>query len=122
MILKYFILFFVIIFKKINFTNGATKNKNPLNDLFQNIFVENEYSILVRPALNSTNRITRVETELKLLQIDLDEKYQELISTAWIEMTWFDGRLTWNPDDYDGITELTVDVNRIWVIIFLFSN
>jgi hypothetical protein len=121
MILKYFIIFFVIILKKKNnFTNGATKIKNPLNDLFQTIFVENDYSILVRPALNSTNRITRVETELKLLQIDLDEKYQELISTAWIEMTWFDSRLTWNPNDYDGITELTVDVNRIWVLILLF--
>jgi hypothetical protein len=91
---------------------------NSLNDLFQNILVENEYSILVRPTLNSTNRITRVETELKLLQIDLDQKYQELISTAWIEMTWFDSRLTWNPDDYDGITEITVDVNRIWVYLF----
>ena len=30
--------------------------------------------------------LTHVNTELKLLQIDLDEKYQELISTVWIEM------------------------------------
>ena len=102
--------------------NKSLKVPNPLNELFHNIFIENDYSTLVRPTVNATNRISRVETELKLLQIDLDEKYQELISTAWIEMTWFDSRLKWNPDDYDGITELTVDVNRIWVIILLFLN
>ena len=95
--------------------NKSLKVPNPLNELFHNIFIENDYSTLVRPTVNATNRISRVETELKLLQIDLDEKYQELISTAWIEMTWFDSRLTWNPDDYDGITEITVDVDRIWV-------
>jgi hypothetical protein len=100
--------------------NKSLKVPNPLNELFHNIFIENDYSTLVRPTVNATNRISRVETELKLLQIDLDEKYQELISTAWIEMTWFDSRLTWNPDDYDGITEITVDVDRIWVINYYY--
>ncbi len=49
---------------------------NPLNELFNNILFKNDYSTLARPIVNSTNKITRVETELKLLQIDLDEKYQ----------------------------------------------
>jgi hypothetical protein len=93
---------------------------NPLNELFNNILFKNDYSTLARPIVNSTNKITRVETELKLLQIDLDEKYQELISTAWIEMTWFDNRLEWNPDDYDGITEITVGVDKIWVNIYIY--
>jgi hypothetical protein len=93
---------------------------NPLNELFNNILFKNDYSTLARPIVNSTNKITRVETELKLLQIDLDEKYQELISTAWIEMTWFDNRLEWNPDDYDGITEITVGVDKIWVNVHIF--
>ena len=96
------------------------KSINPLNELFNNILFKNDYSTLARPIVNSTNKITRVETELKLLQIDLDEKYQELISTAWIEMTWFDDRLKWNPDEYDGITEITVDVDRIWVNIYIY--
>ena len=88
---------------------------NPLNDLIHKLLINKDYVILVRPTLNATSRLTRVETELKLLQIDLDEKYQELISTAWIEMIWFDNRLTWNPDEFDGITEITVNVDKIWV-------
>ena len=119
----FFVYFFdILLINEKNFiiTHQEAKKKsiNPLNELFNNILFKNDYSTLARPIVNSTNKITRVETELKLLQIDLDEKYQELISTAWIEMTWFDGRLKWNPDDYDGITEMTVDVDKIWVNIY----
>ena len=113
-----FSLFLIrIIFIKRIATNGLENEIDPLKELFKKIFIDNDYATFVRPRLNKSKRITRVETELKLLQIDLDEKYQELISTAWIEMTWFDDRLKWNPDDYDGITEITVDVDRIWVNI-----
>ena len=73
--------------------------------------------------------ITHVNTELKLLQIDLDEKYQELISTVWVEMSWTDQRLSWNPDDFENIKEITLDVNKIWVnyfnlihLILIFRN
>ncbi len=120
MILKY-ISFIIFIF---NFKNGTTNVKkfesDPLKELFKKIFINNDYGTFVRPRLNTSNRKTRVETELKLLRIDLDEKYQELISTAWIEMTWFDNRLEWNPDDYDGITEITVGVDKIWVNVYIY--
>jgi hypothetical protein len=39
---------------------------------------------MIRP--HDINGLTNVNIELKLLQIDLDEKYQELISTVWLEM------------------------------------
>ena len=44
-----------------------------------------------------------------------DEKYQELISTAWIEMKWYDNRLSWDPDDFNGIKEITLPVSKLWV-------
>ena len=43
------------------------------------------YSPLVRPIDKGTD-ITSISMELKLIQIDLNEKYQELLTTAWIEM------------------------------------
>ena len=117
--------YFEIIILILSIANGLEdkkKIKNPIQDLFHKIFTENEYSALARPIISTTNTITRIETELKLLQIDLDEKYQELISTAWIEMTWLDNRLEWNPKDYNGITEITISVDRIWVNILLDSS
>ena len=113
----YFVDILLINEKNFIITHQEAKKKsiNPLNELFNNILFKNDYSTLARPIVNSTNKITRVETELKLLQIDLDEKYQELISTAWIEMIWFDNRLKWNPNEFDGIKEITLDINKIWV-------
>ena len=122
---KYIKLIFIIVILSENIsTNGldVINESDPLKELFLKIFIEKDYSTLVRPTLNATSRLTRIETELKLLQIDLDEKYQELISTAWIEMTWFDNRLAWNPDEYNGITEITLDVNKIWVNLNKYTD
>lgn len=67
------------------------------------IFMKENYNIMVRP-VNLPTGETLVNTDLKLLQIDLviqfkkliklknnktlkkDEKYQELIAVVWLEM------------------------------------
>ena len=37
--------------------------------------------------------------------------------------TWFDDRLKWNPDEYNGIKEITLNIDKIWVYyIKLFIN
>jgi hypothetical protein len=45
--------------------------------LFKKIFEDDVYNSEVRPF--GQDDLTKVETELKLLQIDLDEKYQQLV-------------------------------------------
>ena len=67
---------------------------------------------MVRP-VDSDGR-TRVSTELKIITIDIDEKYQELISTVWIEMIWQDDRLAWNETEYNN-TEITLPISKLWV-------
>jgi hypothetical protein len=49
--------------------------------LFEKIFIQQHYNKMIRPSSGNDN-ITHITIELKLLQIDLDEKYQELISTG----------------------------------------
>ncbi len=55
--------------------------------LLKKIYIDDNYDNELRPF--GQDDITKVETELKLLQIDLDEKYQKLLSTVWIEMVNF---------------------------------
>ena len=45
--------------------------------MLNRIYVDGDYNNEVRP-FNQGDQ-TKVETELKLLQIDLDEKYQQLV-------------------------------------------
>ncbi|RMZ97987.1 neuronal acetylcholine receptor subunit alpha-2-like [Brachionus plicatilis] len=85
-----------------------------LEKLIDKIFKVNHYNLLVRP-VEKESGLTFVATELKVLQIDLDEKYQELLSTVWIEMTWTDSRLSWDPKMFDNITEITLPISQIWV-------
>ena len=32
----------------------------------------------------------------------------------WLEMTWNDARLTWNPDDFGSVEDIRLPVNRVW--------
>ena len=59
---------------KLGIVSGRAKNLSNLEKLFDSIFLNEEYNSMVRP--ENMNGLTHVETELKLLQIDLDEKYQ----------------------------------------------
>lgn len=55
----------------------SASSRVSLEKLLKKIFSEEKYNNEVRPF--GKNDVTRVETELKLLQIDLDEKYQQLV-------------------------------------------
>jgi hypothetical protein len=54
-----------------------TNKRTSLEKLLNRIYVDDDYNNEVRP-FNQGDQ-TKVETELKLLQIDLDEKYQQLV-------------------------------------------
>ena len=30
-------------------------------------------------------------------------------------MKWYDNRLSWDPDDFNGIKEITLPVSKLWV-------
>ena len=45
---------------------------------------------------------------------DLDEKHQLLESTFCYEFTWNNGLMTWDPDDFDGISKVSSLRTIIW--------
>jgi nicotinic acetylcholine receptor, invertebrate len=94
--------------------------KNNREKLLNDILIRNDYNHLVRPT--RYDDLTYVDTQLKILQIDLDEKYQQLISTVWFEMIWNDSRISWDPKNYGGINEITIPVNKIWVPDIVLQN
>ena len=73
------IIFFLILNIKysllINPKNNNTKMMSR-DHLFKSILTD--YNVLNRPS-SSEDDLTDITTELKLLQIDIDEKYQELV-------------------------------------------
>ncbi|XP_070558955.1 neuronal acetylcholine receptor subunit alpha-7-like [Ptychodera flava] len=45
---------------------------------------------------------------------DMNEKQQMITLTAYLYQRWQDEFLSWNPDDYDGITEIRFPAGKIW--------
>ncbi len=52
--------------------------------MLKKIYIVDNYNNEVRPFDEGDQ--TKIETELKLLQIDLDEKYQQLVYTILIQI------------------------------------
>lgn len=72
------------------------------------------YNKLVRPVVNVTDALT-VRIKLKLSQlIDVNLKNQIMTTNLWVEQTWYDYKLKWEPREYGGVEMLHVPSDHIW--------
>ncbi|CAB1430229.1 unnamed protein product [Pleuronectes platessa] len=51
-----------------------------------------------------------------------DEKNQVMITNAWLQLTWTDVYLSWNPESYPGVQNLRFPSHQIWVPDILLYN
>ena len=62
------------------------------------------------------NETLNVYVGLALQQIvDIDEKKQTLVFSGWLDMSWTDYNLRWNPEEYGNISTLSITSTRIWI-------
>lgn len=72
------------------------------------------YSTVFRPVINQSLPL-KLFTSFDIVAIhEFDERSEKFSVTGILNLKWRDERFTWNPDHYDGISQLVVDVNRIW--------
>lgn len=92
-----------------------------MKSLYEDLFTD--YNRLILPVSKNKTKVT-VTLGLKLGQIlDLNLKQQILSTNVWVEQTWLDNRLEWNPDNYQGIDMIHVPAENIWIPdIVLFNN
>ncbi|XP_059486825.1 acetylcholine receptor subunit alpha-like isoform X3 [Neocloeon triangulifer] len=81
------------------------------------------YNKLVRPVVN-TSDVLRVCIKLKLSQlIDVNLKNQIMTTNLWVEQSWYDYKLQWDPREYGGVQMLHVPSDHIWrPDIVLYNN
>ena len=89
--------------------------------LYEEIFTD--YNKLIIPIAPNKTRVT-ITLGLKLGQIlDLNLKQQILSTNVWVEQTWHDHRLEWDPKLFEGINMVHVPAESIWIPdIVLFNN
>ncbi|XP_065566598.1 acetylcholine receptor subunit alpha-L1-like isoform X2 [Artemia franciscana] len=81
------------------------------------------YNRIIRPVLNHSDAIV-VKLRLRLSQlIELNLRDQILSTNVWLEHLWYDKKLTWDPEEYGGVTQLYVPSEHIWLPdIVLYNN
>ncbi|XP_070568556.1 neuronal acetylcholine receptor subunit alpha-10-like isoform X2 [Ptychodera flava] len=89
--------------------------------LYEDLFAN--YNRKVRPVKNFSHPIT-VYFNIKINQIsDMDERNQILKINAWTEQEWWDEIVVWDPDDYDGLSEIRIPATELWLPdITLYNN
>lgn len=80
------------------------------------------YSTMFRPVINQSLPL-KLFTSFDIVAIhEFDERSEKFSVTGILNLKWRDERFTWNPDHYDGISQLVVDVNRIWTPPVALAN
>ncbi|XP_078694943.1 neuronal acetylcholine receptor subunit alpha-3-like [Branchiostoma floridae x Branchiostoma belcheri] len=68
----------------------------------------------VIPMRNNRTAVV-VEVSLTISSIlAVDDKNQELKTMSWLQMSWTDYQLKWNPREHDNIKKLNYPADRLW--------
>ncbi|XP_050986504.1 neuronal acetylcholine receptor subunit beta-2 [Labeo rohita] len=81
------------------------------------------YNKLIRPATNGSELVT-VQLMVSLAQlISVHEREQIMTTNVWLTQEWQDYRLTWSPDEFDGMKKVRLPSKHIWLPdVVLYNN
>ncbi|XP_071946484.1 neuronal acetylcholine receptor subunit beta-2-like [Antedon mediterranea] len=95
---------------------GSKSAEKLYNDLMRG------YEKLIRPVENFTDPVI-VKFGVSISQlIDVDEKNQILVTSVWVKQEWHDFKLTWDPDDYEGLETIRIPIDELWRPDFVLYN
>ncbi|XP_053575267.1 neuronal acetylcholine receptor subunit beta-4-like [Bombina bombina] len=102
---------------------GGSRAADSEERLMNTLLNKDRYNKLIRPAYNNTQLVS-IKLQLSLAQlISVNEREQIMTTNVWLNQEWVDYRLTWNPDEYDGIKKLRIPSQQIWLPdIVLYNN
>uniref|UniRef100_A0A672QR96 Cholinergic receptor nicotinic beta 2 subunit n=1 Tax=Sinocyclocheilus grahami TaxID=75366 RepID=A0A672QR96_SINGR len=103
----------------VNSSDGADTEER----LVEHLLNPAHYNKLIRPATNGSELVT-VQLMVSLAQlISVHEREQIMTTNVWLTQEWQDYRLTWNPDEFDGMKKVRLPSKHIWLPdVVLYNN
>ncbi|KAK7497674.1 hypothetical protein BaRGS_00011069 [Batillaria attramentaria] len=111
------VLVFTSVFLLTSSCSAASGEIYPNNSVFYKLKSEllKGYSPDIRPVHN-VSTVTNVTVKVKLGSLgDVNVREQKLSQTLFLYATWVDEFMSWDPEDYDGATDLLVRQKDIWI-------
>ncbi|XP_038563478.1 5-hydroxytryptamine receptor 3B [Micropterus salmoides] len=94
--------------------------RSALNQLTRTLL--RKYDCGVRPVHNWTS-LTTVYIDLILQSVlDVDGNTQSITLSIWYRQIWTDEFLVWDPDEFDGINEISLSSDAIWIPDIIVSE
>ena len=103
------VLLVCLIFRILNVTD--CQDIDNYEKLYDDLF-NSQYNPDLKPVSNGTMMITLSFFNLGLNHFDEVDGILSL--SGGLEVSWFDNSLKWNPEDYNGISEMLVSKSVIW--------
>lgn len=81
------------------------------------------YDTGVLPVVGEAKLPLLLQTENALAQVyDVDDNAQTITVILWMRLYWRDEKLSWDPDEYGGLDNLKLPVDRVWRPILVADN
>ncbi|KAI3373958.1 hypothetical protein L3Q82_022523, partial [Scortum barcoo] len=94
--------------------------RSALNQLTRTLL--RRYDCGVRPVHNWTS-LTTVYIDFILLSVlDVDGNTQSITTSIWYRQVWTDEFLVWDPEEFDGINEISLSSDAIWIPDIIVSE
>ncbi|XP_046899122.1 5-hydroxytryptamine receptor 3B [Hypomesus transpacificus] len=94
--------------------------RSALNQLTRTLL--RNYDRGVRPVQNwSSPSLIYIDLLLQSL-LDVDGHTQKVTTSIWYRQIWTDEFLVWDPEEFDGITEISLSSDAIWVPDIIISE
>lgn len=129
MFIVHYVLFSLFILTTVLFEVSKTEihrnwtQSNRVEARLRRKLFQSDYDPELRPVLNQSDKVT-VILGVSLHQIiAVDEKNQLIIVSLWIRQSWFNQFLTWKPEDFQGMDQINVNANKVWIPdLYLYNN
>lgn len=70
---------------------------------------------MARPVINSSKTVLVEIKYVGIHSLDLDISTGALSTNLGMFISWTDEHLTWNKSAYDGLDEIIMDTNQVWL-------
>ncbi|XP_067649091.1 acetylcholine receptor subunit alpha-like [Haliotis asinina] len=97
-----------------DYANAFNTSYNEHFRLTEELLKSKQYNPILRPVLNSSDTVD-VDIVINLLSIFQVEEAKQIITlNMYLDVSWTDGILQWEPTDYGGVDFLSIPQNKVW--------
>ncbi|XP_069750930.1 5-hydroxytryptamine receptor 3B-like [Narcine bancroftii] len=92
---------------------SASLQNSTVHQLMETLLLN--YDKGVRPVKDWTQPITVYIDFILHAVLEVDGQNQKLTTSVWYRQLWLDEHLVWNPKRFDGINEISLPIEAIWI-------